>query len=96
MSTIKFGNPILGHALFSTEHSASSYGIPVLVDECGNAYGHADSIRPTDDPLGWIHPEIQTAGDLVRKFALAEYNSMEPRSNYDARIAVAKLFLGAA
>lgn len=33
---------MMGEYRLTTEHAASSYGIPVLVDEEGNAYGPMD------------------------------------------------------
>jgi hypothetical protein len=39
----------------TTEHAASSYGIPVLVDEAGNAYGPDDKMPAIPgDPLAWL------------------------------------------
>lgn len=93
---ISFANAFMGYAALSDEHASSSYGIPVLLDEEGNAYGPADRVRPLDDPLGWIDPEIQTAEDLVRRYALRDYDSIEPRSIYNERIIAAKKFLGEA
>ena len=45
-----------GEAVYrlTTDHSASSYGIPVLVDEQGEAYGACDRL-----------PSGETAGELV-------------------------------
>lgn len=40
----------------TTNHPSSSYGIPVLVDENGNAYGPADRIKTTE-----------TAAEFVRR-----------------------------
>jgi len=94
MATIQFANAFMGYATLSTDHAASSHGIPVLVDEHGNAYGPADPVRSASDPLAFLYPEIQTAADVVRAYAIADYKFMEPRSDYDARIAAAKLFLG--
>lgn len=92
MSKINFPNPILGRSAFSTEHPASSYGIPVLLDSAGNAYGPADLIG-CNERLEFIEPDVKTAGDLVRKYAIVEYGFMEPRSDYEARLAAAKKFL---
>ena len=50
----------LGDIQLTTEHSASSYGIPVAVVE-GQAYGPGDNIERANDPLPWLHePAAQT------------------------------------
>ena len=88
---VGFPNAWFGRSVFSTEHAASSYGIPVLLDERGTAYGAGDSVR--DDPLGWMEPEIRTAGDVVRRF-LPQWD--ERTSQGRAIHAAARLFLQAA
>ena len=47
----------------TTKHSASSHGIPVMVDSKGKAYGVADPLPvEKDDPLSWLKEE---AGELA-------------------------------
>jgi hypothetical protein len=43
----------------TTDHAASSYGIPVLVID-GNAYGRLDHMPEGKGELGWIAP-META-----------------------------------
>lgn len=46
---------IWGHEYnLSTEHPASSYGLPVLVDEEGNAYGQADCLPDAEHIIDWL------------------------------------------
>lgn len=47
----------------ATEHSASSYGIPVLVID-GEAYGPADHMPQGKGELGWLAP-METAAMAV-------------------------------
>lgn len=92
-------NPIMGRSILSTEHAASSYGIPVLVDAEGNAYGPADIISPADE-LAWLHNSYGftngpiTARMLVEKYGLAEWNSIEPVADMEMRIEMSRKFLG--
>lgn len=48
---------IHGHEYhLTTDHSASSYGMPVLVDETGASYGPEDSLPgPENDPVEFIY-----------------------------------------
>jgi hypothetical protein len=47
----------------TTEHAASSYGIPVLVID-GNAYGRLDRMPEGKGELGWLGP-METAEQAV-------------------------------
>lgn len=67
-------------ATLTTEHSASSHGIPVLVIN-GIAYGPQDSIRgDEDEATAWMMPNIQTGADLVREFALGHQINSDLRA----------------
>ena len=95
----QISNPILGECSLTTEHAASSYGIPVLIDAIGNAYGPADTVAPADE-LSWIHTLYGFADGpitgrmLVEKYGLAEWASIEPASNAAMRIELSRKFLG--
>lgn len=54
---ISFANRFFGRSRLTTEHFASSYGVPVLVDERGQAYGQGDSMAQ-DDGLDWLNTEF--------------------------------------
>ncbi len=92
---IRFANPVLARSFLSTEHPTSSYGIPVLVDEEGNAYGPADKL-PSGDGLEWMYgmyglTESPTAGDLVRVHIIEEFGGCERSEELKT---AAKSFLG--
>ena len=46
------------------DHAASSYGIPVLVDEDGEAYGVCDHL-PSGESAGEL---VDTAATLIERF----------------------------
>jgi len=54
----------------STEHSASSYGIPVLLSPAGEAYGPADFMIDDDD-IVWT--AAQVAARAAEKAGLLEH-----------------------
>ena len=66
MSTIYIINDT--KAELTTDHSASSYRMPVLIVE-GKAYGPADDIKHTslakNDPFNINHTQTYTASDAV-------------------------------
>ena len=95
MSTIKFVNSFMPASL-STDHAASSYGIPVLVDVDGKAYGPLDTL-PDTLGLPWLNaeyglPEVATAGDLVRVHIINGFDGTERQADL---IEAANKFLSA-
>ena len=68
MTTIKLKNTFREIEI-TTEHAASSYGIPVaLID--GKVFGQADiTPRPENDSLPWLEPETiaQTVAHMAAR-----------------------------
>lgn len=52
----------------TTEHAASSYGTPVLVDEDGVAYGAYDTLPNGAIAAGWVASNMDRSDELIRKF----------------------------
>lgn len=95
MSTHKFSTGFMVNCALTTEHSSSSYGIPVLVDEEGNAYGPSD-ILPGISGLEWMNEshglsENPTAAEFVQTYIIAGFGG---RNDSKGLIAAAKKFVG--
>jgi hypothetical protein len=52
----------------TTNHAASSYGQPVLVDEAGTAYGPND-ILPTGEGAAFFVARMERGGSRLARFA---------------------------
>lgn len=96
---VSIANRITGYSWLTTEHSASSYGVPVMINSHGEVFGPNDKLFSLDHgtDLDWLNPGINTARDLIEKVILAEEKSaMESQGTYEERVAAAKLFLAGA
>lgn len=49
----------------TTDHSASSHGIPVLVDSGGNAYGPGDTLPDGITAAAWADANLPDSADLA-------------------------------
>jgi hypothetical protein len=90
-TTTSTESTILGNAILTTDHAASSYGIPVLVLD-GVAYGPADKLRlrddldtldrePTCSPLRQPRRSDMTALDYVQAYyRVGDYLPTEVRA----------------
>ena len=67
MTQINFNRTNAEGYLLTTDHSASSYGMPVLVHK-GEAFGPADVVSATD---GWI--KGLTARDIVKQESAPQF-----------------------
>lgn len=78
----------------TTEHSASSQGIPIMVDHVGKVYGPNDRVISEHRELSWMYEGMVTAGDIIEKLILDVPKAIqESQEDYDKRIYLAKLFL---
>jgi hypothetical protein len=62
----------------TTDHPASSYGIPVWVDEAGNAYGPADRLSTTQ-AAAFLARSVQEVRRLARSGRLPHVREETPR-----------------
>ena len=66
----------------TTDHTASSYGIAVLVDEHGNAYGPNDMMPALPgDPLPWMQESCGIA--VLNYLALDDESRARNRVKFD-------------
>jgi hypothetical protein len=62
----------------TTDHPASSYGIPVWVDDAGNAYGSADKLS-TAQAADFLSRSVQEVRRLARAGRLPHLREETPR-----------------
>lgn len=53
----------------TTDHASSSYGIPVLVDDFGNAYGPGDNLSSRGPASDFASAHPLNCGDFIRRWA---------------------------
>ncbi len=67
----------------TTNHTASSYGLPVILDDVGKVMDYADGIREARKRLGWTQAEAaEAAGKSVRSVKLYEAGGQAPPAEY--------------
>jgi hypothetical protein len=54
----------------TTNHAASSYGIPVLIDENKNAFGPADTLPTGELARDFVARKIRAVGEELRDESL--------------------------
>jgi len=78
-------HPVLGHFYLTTDHAASSYGIPVLVGPDNTAYGPGD-ILGSDAPLSC---QFQPAGHMVRRWTRLTGRTVEEQEGAQLFLSIA-------